>query len=337
MEHKKSGGYFVISIDFELFWGMSDKATIESYGERIAGERTAIPRMLKVFSTHGIHATWATVGMLMARTKEELYSLLPPEHLRPRYSDVRMSIYHYLSTHTIGTNEDTDIYHYGSGLVQQIQKTPFQEIGNHTFSHFYCIDGHHNEPEVFEADLTAHATISATYGIHTSSIVFPRNQMDTQALRSCIKMGLKSYRGNESHTFYKARKDEDQSLVIRILRFIDHYINISGHHTYPLPSYHKEILTNLPSSRFLRPWSKALRFLEWFKIRRITKAMTYAAERGEVFHLWWHPHNFGIDQEENFANLQKIIDHYHKLNKAYGMRSVSMHELGEIVAQGDTH
>lgn len=332
MEHaKKTGGFFLISIDFELFWGMSDKTTIESYGERILGERTAIPRMLDMFQTYGIHATWATVGMLMARNKEELLSLLPPEHLRPRYSDARMSVYNYLHTHPIGINEHADMYHYGSSLVRKITHTPFQEVANHTFSHFYCMDGHHNEPAIFEADLDAHAKISSVYDVHTTSIVFPRNQMDAPALRSCIKKGLRTYRGNESHILYKARKDGEQSLGIRALRLIDHYINISGYHTYPLPQYLQGTLVNLPSSRFLRPRSKLFSMFEGLKIRRITKAMTHAAKHNEVFHLWWHPHNFGIDQTENFANLQTIINHYLLLKKQYGMESVSMEELGETV------
>jgi hypothetical protein len=89
-------------------------------------------------------------------------------------------------------------------------------------------------------------------------------------------------------------------------------------------------MLNVPSSRFLRPWSKKLRFLESLKVRRITRAMTHAAERGEVFHLWWHPHNFGVDQAQNFTNLKKIIDHYLALKHKYGMESVSMGELYEI-------
>ena len=28
-------GYFVISLDFELFWGVRDKRTIEAYGKSI--------------------------------------------------------------------------------------------------------------------------------------------------------------------------------------------------------------------------------------------------------------------------------------------------------------
>ncbi len=326
---KKAGGYFVISIDFELFWGMFDKATLSTYGDRVTGERTAIPRMLEMFSDYGIHATWATVGMLMARNKKELISLLPPEHLRPRYSDTRMSAYHYLATAKIGESEMTDIFHFGNDLVQKIIQTPYQELGNHTFSHFYCIDGRHNEPSVFEADLDAHARVSATYNIQTTSIVFPRNQTSDQSLRTCAKKGILAYRGTELHPLYTPREDAKQSLPMRLIRLVDHYINISGYHTYALPKYISGRPINIPSSRFFRPWSKTLSFFESLKVRRITNAMTHAAKRGEVFHLWWHPHNFGIDQVENFTNLKKVIEHYLILKKEYGMESVSMQELGE--------
>lgn len=328
-ESKRAGGYFVISIDFELFWGMFDKATIDTYGNRITGERTAIPRMLDVFRTYGIHATWATVGILMAHDKKELLSLLPPEHLRPLYSDVRMSAYHYMNTATIGDSEANDIYHFGSDLVQKIIHTPYQEIANHTFSHFYSIDGKHNEPGIFEADLDAHAKIASTYEVHTTSIVFPRNQTSEQSLRVCAKKGLRSYRGTESHVLYEPREDAEQSLFIRGLRLIDHYVNISGHHTYPLPTSQAGTLINIPSSRFFRPWSRTLRFLEVLKVRRIKNAMSHAAKHGEVFHLWWHPHNFGIDQVENFTNLKKVIDHFLVLKKEYGMESCTMNELAE--------
>ncbi|HEX4799408.1 MAG TPA: polysaccharide deacetylase [Candidatus Paceibacterota bacterium] len=323
---KKTGGYFVVSLDFELFWGMFDKQTIDSYGERILGERTAIPRTLDLFHSYGIHATWATVGMLMVRDKKELCAHLPPPHLRPHYTDARMSSYHYIDTTRIGNNETDDPYHYGASMVQAITRVPFQEIGNHTFSHFYCMDGEHNEPSVFEADLDAHARIAKTYSLYPTAVVFPRNQACTQALRVCYKKGIRVYRGNETHLWYHARKDAAQSLLIRAFRLIDHYINLSGHHTYLLTPPTEGVLYNVPASRFLRPWSNKLRFLEWLKIRRITRAMTHAAKNGEVFHLWWHPHNMGIDQIENFTTLKKIIDHYIALKHAYGMESLTMTE-----------
>jgi peptidoglycan/xylan/chitin deacetylase (PgdA/CDA1 family) len=323
---KKRDGYFVISLDFELYWGMFDKVTLEEYGARIRGERTAVPRMLELFTQYGIHATWAAVGMLMVRNKEELFALLPPKELQPTYEDMRVSSYEYLTTADIGTDEREDVYHFGSDLVQQILKTPSQEIANHTFSHYYCIDGHRNDVRIFEADLDAHAKISATYGIKTESIVFPRNQASDEALKRCAQKGIRAYRGNENHILYRPRKDAEQSLLIRAFRLMDHYINLSGHHTYPPPPT-DGMPINVPSSRFLRPWSSALRFLEPIRMRRIKKAMTHAAKNGEVFHLWWHPHNFGIDQEQNFKNLTELLEHFRNLREHYGMKSASMRDV----------
>ncbi len=325
-------GYFVISLDFELFWGMSDVTTLAEYGPNIYGERTAVPRMLEAFAAQDIHATWATVGMLMARNKDELLSLLPPRDKRPAYLDMRMSSYYHLENDSIGRDENDDPYHYGSSLVKLIQKTPHQEIANHTFSHYYAVDGHENDPAILIRDLEAHRGIARTYGVETTSIVFPRNQVTQETLRICRDHGMDAYRGNENHFLYRARKTGEQSRFIRGLRLLDHYINISGQHTYPLPK--KEAgMVNVQASRFLRPYMKSLGFLEPLRMLRIKRAMTHAAKNGEVFHLWWHPHNFGINQEENFKNLTSILTHFKKLQDTYGMKSVTMKEIATISSE----
>ncbi len=325
MEEKH--GFFVVSIDLELFWGMFDKVTLEEYGERIRGERTAIPRMLSLFQAYGIHATWAGVGMLMARTKAELIALLPPAELRPQYIDMQASAYTHIETAHIGDNEISDPYHFGPSFVGMILDTPHQEFGNHTFSHYYCIDGYQNDTPIFARDMEAFQTIAATYGITATSIIFPRNQASHEALYTCAERGITAYRGNEEHVLYAPRKESSQSLLIRGTRLLDHYINLSGHHTYPLPHPDVYGLFNIPSSRFFRPYMRTLRFFEWLRLRRIKKSMTHAAKHGEIFHLWWHPHNMGIDQVENFKNLEEILRHFNMLKKQYGMESASMHDI----------
>jgi len=330
MESKR--GYFVISLDFELFWGMADKYTVEEYGDNVVGERTAVPRILEQFTSHSIHATWATVGMLMARNRDELLSLLPPKDLRPLYSDMRLSSYLYIENTRIGNNETEDAYHYAPSLVALILNTPHQEFANHTFSHFYVLDGDTNAPHILARDLDAHAAISKTYDRTTSSIIFPRNQVSGAALKVCFEKGITAYRGNETHFLYAPRKDTAQSYVIRGLRLLDHYINLSGSHTYSIPRRSDGIPMNIPASRFLRPFMPALSFLEPLRMSRIKHAMTRAAKRGEVFHLWWHPHNFGIHQEENFKNLETLLSHFEYLKKEYGMQSVSMKEMAIIAS-----
>jgi hypothetical protein len=58
--------------------------------------------------------------------------------------------------------------------------------------------------------------------------------------------------------------------------------------------------------------------------------MREAAENGEKFHLWWHPHNFGKDREKNLENLEKILQFYKILERKYGTLSLNMRELGSM-------
>lgn len=319
-------GQFIISLDFELYWGMFDRLSLEAYGHNILGARTAIPRMLSLFQEKDIHATWAIVGMLMARSKAELQSFLPPLELQPQYTDMHMSAFRHLTSGMVGDYEKTDPYHFGASLVELIKSTAHQEIGSHTFSHYYCLDGKNNSIEIFEADLDAHMKISAAHSVTTTSIIFPRNQIDARALTSCAARGITAYRGTEYHFLYASRPDHHSSRGLRGLRLLDHYINISGYNTHPLPHATKGVPVNVPSSRFLRPYTRTLALLEPLRMRRIKNAMTHAARRGELFHLWWHPHNFGIHQQENFDILEEILAHYLTLNERYGMQSVSMRE-----------
>jgi len=70
-------GRLVISLDFELLWGVRDHADRKTYGANVLGAREAIPRMLDLFAESGVRAIWATVGFLFCETKEELLSSLP--------------------------------------------------------------------------------------------------------------------------------------------------------------------------------------------------------------------------------------------------------------------
>jgi len=129
-------GALVISLDFELLWGVRDKRTIADYGPNILGVRQAVPALLDLFAEREIACTWATVGLLFFATNKALHAGLPAR--KPRYSDARISSYHYLNE--VGADEERDPYHYGLSLIRQILNCPRQEIGTHTFSHFYCLE-----------------------------------------------------------------------------------------------------------------------------------------------------------------------------------------------------
>ncbi len=175
----------------------------------------------------------------------------------------------------------------------------------------------------FSTDCAAQVTIMQKFNITPVSIVFPRNQITKQALAVASASSIKTYRGNEQSLLYK--NGSSSPLWIRALRLIDSYFNLTGHHTHK-PEVDQNLI-NIPASRFLRPYNKKLSFLEKMKIRRIKKAMTYAAKHSEIFHLWWHPHNFGVNQTANFQQLEEILKHFISLKKQYEMESLNMAEF----------
>ena len=323
-------GTFVISLDYELFWGVRDKRTIKSYGANLRGTRQAVPAMLELFRAHGIRATWATVGFLFFERKTELLANLPVA--QPAYADANLSPYPALPE--VGEDETADPYHFGLDLLRQIQATPGQEIGTHTFCHYYALE-RGQTAETFRADLAAAIAAGRRVGVEIKSLVFPRNQYNAEYLAIGRELGLTSYRGNEPHWIYKERSEEQQALWKRGARLLDAYVNISGHHTFRLEEVAgAQPPFNIPASRFLRPWSRRLVAGEELRLRRIEAGMTHAARSGEIFHLWWHPENFGANLPENMANLTRLIRHYERLRGSHGFRSATMGELAEHLLAG---
>lgn len=316
-------GKLILSLDFELFWGVRDKLSLENYGEHIKGVHTALPQILNLFETHNVHATFATVGFLFCDSKEELQASFPV--VKPAYSNLHLSPYesHMLM---VGNDVSDDPYHFAGNLVQKICSTPGQEVGTHSFSHYYCLELGQTAEE-FRYDLMAAKNIAEKKGIALKSLVFPRNQFNEDYLRICTEAGIICFRGNEQSWLYKATDDKGETLLRRALRLLDAYVNISGHHCYTDAYMKKSTPVNIPASRFFRPYQPKLQFLENLKLRRIKSSMLYAAKNNLTYHLWWHPHNFGINLAENLALLEKVLDYYQQLNKAYGFRSYTMTEL----------
>ncbi|MCP4442327.1 MAG: polysaccharide deacetylase family protein [Aureispira sp.] len=323
----KTKGQFVISLDFELLWGVRDKKTIASYGKNILGGRDAVAKMLEMFDAYSVKGTFATVGLLFASNKNALLELVPTK--QPSYANQNLSPYNdYLSS--LGTDVKKDPYHYAADLIDLIEQYPEQEVATHTFAHYYCLEEGQTVEE-FEADMEAAKQAAKRQNIELKSLVFPRNQFNEEYLAVCADKGITSYRGNEKAWFYKAEKGADETKLKRAFRLLDTYINISGHNCSSLKEIAAKKPYNIPSSRFLRPFSTKLKILEGLRLRRIKKSMTHAAKHGLVFHLWWHPHNFGNHQKENFGMLQKILEHYQELHKTYSFGSATMGELANII------
>ena len=316
-----NSGSFVVSLDFELFWGIRDHKNVEKYYDNLYGVYSAVPRILEEFRNYKIHATWATVGFLFFNSKDELIACLPDR--MPGYINTQLSPYRDLSS-IKSDNKDNSIY-FAKELVKEISKSTNQEIGSHTFSHYYCKEEGQNIGE-FSSDLQAFINSSKDMNINVSSFVFPRNQVNVDYLATCSEFGITSYRGNQDTWLYK-NDNINNSLFKRLFRLTDSYVNLSGDNTYILSKPFDSMPLNIPASQFLRPYSNDLKYFDYFKLRRIKKSMTYAAKTGRIYHLWWHPHNFGINLKDNMSFLIKVLEHYLFLKNKYGMQSLNMNEI----------
>lgn len=285
------------------------------------GARVAIPQILQLFLKYDIHATWAIVGLLYCKDKQELLSYFNTMDIP--YENAAFSPVVNLSK--VGANETVDPYHFGMSLIDMIRETSNQEIGTHTFTHYYCLEDGQNI-EHFEKDLAAVSSLGKT-----ASLVFPRNQVNPHYLHVCKERGVKAYRGNEKNWMYKAHKSEQNSWLKRFCRLVDAYVNISGNHTYCLKNIETDPIVNIPASRFLRPYNRSLSILEQLRLRRIKKGLTKAAKKNELYHLWWHPHNFGRDTKENLQFLEEILKHVDYLKKKYNFQSLHMREVTEVL------
>ncbi|GLC89774.1 polysaccharide deacetylase family protein [Lysinibacillus piscis] len=318
-------GGLVISLDFELNWGVHDTNSYGQYHQNIYGVRQALPRILALFEKYKIHATWATVGLLFAESKAEMAHYL--RCIPVKYEKMQYAAYSQLVK--VGENEQTDLLHFGQSLIKKIKQTPYQEIGSHTFSHFYCLENGQTESD-FCADLHATKMITEGYVPPMKSLVFPRNQVNTQYFKACQEAGFVCYRGNERHSLYAPQPFTKKSRLLGVMKWLDSYVNLTGQHLLMLEEIQQEPFMNIRASAFLRPYCRPLHFFEGFKIKRIKESMETAAKTNTFYHLWWHPHNFGKHIERNLAMLEELLHHYQHLHKRYGFQSYTMYEVATL-------
>ncbi len=310
-------GIFTISLDFELYWGVLDSKPLNLYKNNILGAHRAVEKLLKLFERYDIHVTWAILGYLYFEDFDELERGMPP--MLPTYEESSFSSYEYfdrlrkLDSRLLFAKED----------IVKIKNTAFQEIGSHTFSHYYCLEKGQNK-EQFLSDIFYAKKKAKEIGVDLKSIVFPRDQYSKECLEILKKLGFIAYRGNPKSFIYAPRDQKNKQNILRkTLLFADSHINLTGYHCRDIDPF--KTPTDIPSSRFLRPVSNNP-VLNVLRLKRIKAQMAYAAKNRRLFHLWWHPHNFGVKTEENLKFLEDILIFYKEMQRKYNMLSLSMKE-----------
>ena len=316
-------GKFVISLDFELFWGLAGwgKEQLLAYQPRIEGAIDALYRILEVFKKYDIKCTIAFVGGIYKSSREDFLASAPT--LKPSYVNRLFSSYDLLLS-LVKDDVISERLLFRPDVVEQLQKNPLVELGSHTFSHFYALEDGQTIDE-FKVDIVKAQIEAKEKGLILKSIIFPRNQIPQSYHKVCARAGFTHIRGNEESLLYRSESTPSRFDIRRILRLLDCYLNITGHHTYKSPR--KDVLIDVTASRFLRPYSRSLRFIEPLKVRRVLKDIEYAARHGHIYHLWWHPHNFGIYTEESIMQLEKICKDFANMRNKYNMESCFMCDI----------
>ncbi|MCD6360265.1 MAG: polysaccharide deacetylase family protein [Armatimonadetes bacterium] len=326
-----ASGIFIISLDFELAWGLKAFRDRRQWLSLTLQAREVVPRLLDLLVRHEVHATWAVVGLIMCSDVEEALSYRP--EVRPDWRDRSLDAYAGLDE--LRHDAEAARAHFAPELAQEIATRPGQEIATHTFSHYSCLEAGHT-PEAFRADLQAAARIAGRHGLEPRTIVFPRNQVGPDCLRICAEEGIRAYRGVLPGLLHRPRRaGEGRFSPARMLRSADVYVNLRGYDCFPLPAPASELPINLPGSRLLRTAPSRWGLLQRAKQGRITAGMTYAARRGLVYHLWWHPHNFAENTERKLAALAELLEHFRRLRETMGMRSLNMIEAAELAGKRD--
>lgn len=321
---KTDKGYLVISLDFELLWGIFDVVDFSAKKEYFLNTRKVIPEILELFDRYDIHCTWAVVGMLFHENWESWERSIPSEI--PTYKQNRLSPYLFAEKNKGAIPGEMC---FAPELIRLIQSTSNQEIASHTYSHYYC-EEEGQTPDQFKKDLEQAVKLADSWGIKLNSLVFPRNQYRNEYLKLCSDLGIHSVRSNPEVWYWEKPNSED--LLTRLCRTGDAYNLLGKKKSYKLQVGENKTLVPQKASRFFRPFQQNS-LLNSLKLKRIKSEMLHAAKEQEIYHLWWHPHNFGENPERSLRDLEEILSYYKLCNKKYSFGSATMGELGELMRE----
>ncbi|NJW53432.1 polysaccharide deacetylase family protein [Salinimicrobium oceani] len=312
-----NNGALVISLDFELLWGIFDKVKPEEKMRYFKSTRLVIPQILEIFKNYEISCTWAVVGMLFNKDWAEWENNKPK--ILPDYTDRKLSAYDF--GESFRKSDNSEMMCFAPELIRKIAATPFQEIGTHTYSHYYCLEKGQTLG-AFRDDLETSVSLAKHFNIDLKSLVFPRNQFNEEYLQVCRELGILNVRSNPKNWYWK--DTTNNSLKNKIFRTGDAYIgpkNKAYKHSDLVKD--KNELMAQKASRLFRPYSPH-RVLNNLKVIRIKDEMSEAAKNNKIYHLWWHPHNFGNFPEESLSDLIEIMEHFKFCQKKYDFRSEHM-------------
>lgn len=274
-------GALCISIDVELAWGIWDKPSAD-YHERCARyEAMIVRRLIELFETYEVSATWAIVGRLLERDDRAAATTAHGERIW-----------------------------YAPEVIEAIQRARVaQDIGSHSYGHVYFGE---TPREALRRDLAAARRVHAAHGLPFTSFVFPRNQV--AHLDLLREAGVGVFRSTD-RGWHMAVRDRLGGRAGRVANLADKLLPIPPAAVHPVdhagPGSQLDArgsLVELPSSMLLMARNGLRRAIHPASIVGKARLGLRAARRaGGTFHLWFHPSNFYYEPEAQLATLAEIV------------------------------
>jgi hypothetical protein len=220
-----------------------------------------------------------------------------------------------------------ECFNYALSLVPKILATPRQELASHTFFHDYAFDPGQTRAD-FAEDLPAAKRAAGRLGIEMHSLVFPWNQHNAEYLSVCRDEGFIVIRSIPGASLYTGSARSEDNVPRRVDRLADTHSpltkDVAASVCEPIDG-----VVAVPASRFLRSVNGKTRVFERHRPSRITRSITATARSGGLFHLWWHPHDFGLDTQDDLDFLRRALDLYSLLKDSDNLRSLSIGEVAK--------
>jgi hypothetical protein len=300
-------GAVIISIDFELRWGMRHVLGDAShrYDGCIRRAPQAAALLLDELLRRKLRATWAAVGALACSGWDEYWARAPDS---PAYADTSLRI-----GRAIQRLDPTGELHFCRPELLSIANAPGQELGCHTFSHLLCGRPGSTVGDL-DRDLSACTALwQELFGRGPVSFVYPCNEQRWTARLSShgVRVVRTAARGQLCGSIPFGRLMGAALDVVR--RPLSH-----------VPSVGAGGIIETEGSRFVRFGLPIPLSTSHFE-RAI--AAVRALEPGRVLHFWWHPHNLGRDPRGCVDQALPLLDCIARGVEAGRIRSLRMADL----------
>lgn len=272
-------GHFVISLDTELAWGRLTEENLADFIPLFKKTREVIEQLVGLFEKYNHPVTWAIVGRLIESPCTRVDG--------------------YCNCH----DDETvlDLLNAPEILDIIVKSSIDHEVACHSFEHIIFGDENCTEADA-DRDLSCARQVLQSHGIESTSFVFPRNKIGH--LHLLEQHGFKAYRGEDITWFMNM-----PNLLQRFFRQLDLILAIRPEVSMPYAA--SDNLLDIPGHMMFRIRHKGpgRHLPPSLLAKRAIKGLQEAASSKKVFHLWFHPFNFGYKTSEHLRALEQVLKH----------------------------